>query len=67
SLYPATRHTTATSYAQQGATEEQIEAILGQTTRGMSRKYVKRSVEMYRHIVDGALVVHIDEKSNRSN
>jgi len=63
SLYPATRHITATAYAANGATEEEIEAMLGQSTRGMSRKYVKRSVEMLRHLVDGrSQVVHIDEK-----
>jgi integrase len=52
SLYPAMRHTTATGYALQGASEEQIEAMLGQSTKGMSRKYVKRSIEMVRHLVN---------------
>jgi len=63
SLYPSMRHTTATSYADRNIPEEQIEAMLGQSTRGMSRKYVKKSVERLRHIVgDGAQVVHMNEK-----
>ncbi len=60
SLYPSTRHTTATSYAARGASEEQIEGMLGHSTRGMSKKYVKRSVEMLRHLVDGTQVVQIE-------
>jgi hypothetical protein len=35
-----------------GATEEQIEQLAGHSTRGMSKRYVKRSVEMVRHLVD---------------
>jgi integrase len=61
SLYPSTRHTTATSYAARGASEEQIEGMLGHSTRGMSKKYVKRSVEMLRHLVDGTQVVQIED------
>lgn len=52
SLYPAMRHTTATGYASNGASEVEIEMMLGHSTRGMSRKYVKRSVEMVRHLAD---------------
>jgi len=61
SLYPSTRHTTATSYAARGASEEQIEGMLGHSTRGMSKKYVKRSVEMLRHLVDGTQAASLAE------
>ncbi len=65
SLYPSMRHTTATSYADRNIPEEQIEDMLGQETRGMSRKYVQKSVERLRYIVgDGAQVVHINERKN---
>jgi hypothetical protein len=57
SLYPLTRYTTATSYAARGGSEEQIEGMFGHSIRGMSKKYVKRSVEMLRHLVDGGAQV----------
>jgi hypothetical protein len=39
--------------------------MLGKKTKGMSRRYVKRSVEMLGHLVDGgAQVVLIDKKNS---
>lgn len=47
-LYNATKHTTMTQYALDGHSEKDMELMAGQSTSGMSRKYVKRSVEMLR-------------------
>ncbi len=52
SLYPAMRHTTATGYAINGASEVEIEMMLGQSSNRMSRRYVKRVVEMVRRLAD---------------
>ncbi|MDA8423805.1 MAG: tyrosine-type recombinase/integrase [Nitrospiraceae bacterium] len=67
SLYPAMRHTTATNYADRGASEEQIEQLLGHSTKGMSRKYVKRSVELVRHIVDDDICEPIVNQKTRGS
>lgn len=67
SLYPAGRHTTATSYATDGHSERHIELMLGQSTPGMSRKYVKRSVEMLRgmHRLHTSPILSKEEKTKR--
>lgn len=52
SVYPSTRHTTATAYASRGVSQGEISRMLGQSTPSMSEKYVKRSVEMLRNVVD---------------
>ncbi len=51
SLCNQATYTTATSYAVNGASEEQPERAR-HSTRGVSRKYVKRSAEMLRYPVD---------------
>jgi integrase len=59
-LYNATKHTTMTKYALDGHSERDMELMAGQSTRGMSRKYVNRSVEMLRKM-HGSSVTEIKQ------
>ncbi len=54
-LYNATKHTTMTQYALDGHSEKDMEMMAGQSTPGMSRKYVNRSVEMLRKMHGGTV------------
>ncbi len=53
--YNAMKHTTMTKYALDGHSERDMELMAGQSTRGMSRKYVNRSVEMLRKMHGGSV------------
>ena len=67
-FYASSRHTTAINYAMHGHEEVKIERMLGQSTPGMSRKYVKRSVEMLREMHYGRIApILLKEKKRESN
>lgn len=67
-LYNATKHTTMTTYALAGHSERDMEAMAGQSTRGMSRKYVSRSVEMLRKMHGGDVTkIHSQNIHNSEN
>ncbi len=63
-IYNATKHTTMTQYALDGHSEKDMEMMAGQSTSGMSKKYVKRSVEMLRKM-HGRSVSEIKEITRR--
>ncbi len=65
-VYNATKHTTMTQYALNGHSEKDMEMMAGQSTSGMSKKYVQRSVEMLRKMHGGSVTeIHSQDIHNR--
>lgn len=61
-LYNAMKHTTMTEKARLGASRKQLEMLAGQSTPGMSDKYVALSVESIRHLVDAEKLPEVSGK-----